>query len=528
MATQAEIMQALRKAHDAGDEDAARRFTAMYQAAEPVKDATQYNVADNVGWGEAGLIGAGKTLTRIGQGMKQAYYGATDNQPELDKLRRQVDEENALYEPLQQSHPIATAIGEAMPSMVVPGGSGLKGMMAAGALPGMLEYGSGGERATRGAVGAAGAGIGLGAANALGRLNRPFSAVDDPVRSKFVELFKENDIPLSAANESGNNSLRWIDSALDNLPWVADKQLAAKTAQRDAYNKAVAKTFGSSDTALTTDALSAARERLGAGFSDLSERNRLNFTDKQLNEVASIKFDLERYATEPNQRIVGNYLDDLLKKVEPDGTISGRAYREFDSSLGKRLRGTTDGDLRSYLGDVRDFVRTAMDDSISQADQQAWRDLRKQYANMQVVADAAKASPTGDVSPAALLQRVNSNSKAAKFTGGGELGELARAGKEILKPLPDSGTAQRASWMRTLGEGGLGLAYLGGALSPITAAGMAAGAGTPLAVQKALWGQGARKYLINGLLDVSPETEQILRRLGQGAGVSAARGLLEE
>lgn len=530
MATQAEIMQALRAAHEAGDEEAARRFAGMYQAAK-AKPAYKYappSVTDDIGWGDAGLIGAGKTFSRIGQGMQQAYYGLTGNEQAQDQLRQQVEEENSLYKPLQDAHPIATTIGESLPSMAVPGGAGLKGMMAAGALPGLLEYGDAGERLGRGAAGAAGAGIGVGVTNALGRLNKPFTAVDDPVRNEFIDLFKREGIPLSAANESGSNSLKWIDSALDNLPWVADKQLAAKTAQKDAFNQAVSRTFGSDEAALTPDVLNAAKQKLGAGFTDLSERNRLNFTDKQLNDVTQVKFDLERYGTEQNQRIINNYLDDLLSKVEPDGTISGQAYRQFDSALGKRMRGTSDGDLRNYLGEVRGMVRGAMDDSISAADQTAWRDLRRQYANLQTVADSVKASPTGDISPAGLLQRVNNQSKSAKFTGGGDLGELARAGKEILSPLPDSGTAQRKWWMDALG-GGVGVGALSGLISPVTALSMAAGAGTPLAAQKALWSNGAaRNYLINGLLDVSPETEQILRRLGQGAGVSTTRGLLTE
>ncbi|MFA5135693.1 MAG: hypothetical protein WC505_07980, partial [Patescibacteria group bacterium] len=415
------------------------------QAAEskPVQQYTPPNVADDIGWGQAGLIGAGKTFSRIGQGLEQGYYGLIGDEPAQAALKQQVEEENSLYKPLQDAHPIATTIGESLPSMAVPGGAGLKSMMAAGAIPGLFEYGDTGERLGRGAMGAAGAGLGVGFMNVLGRLNKPFTAVEDPVRQELVDVFSREGIPMSAANESGNNSLKWIDSALDNLPWVADKQLAAKTAQKDAFNQAIGRTFGADEPALTPDVLNAAKQKLGAGFSDLSERNRLNFTDKQLNDVAQVKFDLERYGTEQNQRIIGNYLDDLLTKVEPDGTISGQAYRQFDSSLGKRMRGTSDGDLRHYLGEVRGMVRGAMDDSISAVDQEAWRDLRRQYANLQTVADSVKASPTGDVSPAGLLQRVNNQSKSAKFTGGGDLGELARAGKEILSPLPDSGTAQR-------------------------------------------------------------------------------------
>lgn len=484
------------------------------------------SLADETGPLQAALIGAGRTFDHIGKGMQQLYYGATNQQDKQDELKRRVANEDALYKPLSDAHPIATALGESLPSMAVPASAGVKGMMLAATVPGLLEYGTASERATKGAFGAGGSAVGNLAGNTAARLIKPFSKVDDPVRDSLLSTFKNNNIPLSAAQETGNNTLRWIDSALDNLPWVADKQLAAKQAQRSEFNRAVSKTFGSDETNLTPDILNLAKERLGQGFSDLSSRNRLNFTNNELNKVAQIQFDAQRYGTADHQRIVGNYIDDILNKVEPDGTISGDAYRKFDSALGRKIKSTNDGDLRHLLGDTRDIFRTAMDNSIGSADQQAWRDLRRQYANLQTVADTVKGSPTGEISPAGLLQRVNNQSKSAKFTGGGELGNLARAGKEILTPLPDSGTAQRAYWMRVLGGtgllggGGLGL------LSPLSALGMATGAGIPLAVQNSMWNGTGRKYLEKGLINLSPLEEKALIRASNLGGVSAAKGLL--
>lgn len=484
---------------------------------------SQSQKSDDYSWGEAGIIGAGRTLDRIGKGMQQGYYALTGNDSAQEELKNRAAIEDGLYKKLQDEHPIATAVGESLSSMVTPAGAGLKTMMAAGAIPGLIEYGTAGERAGRGVVGALGAGAGYGIGKTISRINKPFTAVDDPVRNEFVQTFRDNNIPMSAANETGNRSLKWIDSALDNLPWVSDKQYVVKQAQQDAFNKAVSRTFGEDSPNLTSDVLNSAKRNIGDKFDDLSSRNRLNFTNQQLNEITQLKFDMDRYAPGDTKRIVTNYIDDLLGKVEPDGTISGRAYRELDSKLGKKMRGSSDGDLRSYLGDVRDIVRGAMDDSIGVDDQAAWREARKQYANLQIVADAVKASPTGDVSAAGLLQRVNNSSKSAKFTGVGELGKLAKAGKEIMTPLPDSGTAQRAYWMRLMGEGGLGLGALGGLLSPVTALGMAGSAAVPLGVQNALWGGAGNKYLKQGLLNVSPEVERYLMKIGSGAGVAVSK-----
>jgi hypothetical protein len=490
-------------------------------------ERTTIDPSEGVGPGDAMLIGAGKTLSRIGQGMQQGYYGMTGNQPELDRLSQQVSEENQLYAPLQKQHPFATAIGESLPSMAIPGASATR-MVAAGALPGLLEYGSGEERLTRGAAGGAGGLLGYGVGKTVGRINKPFSSVDDPLRNEMVSKAGQYGIPLSAAQKTGNTALRWIDSALDNLPFTADRQAVQKGAQQKAFNRAAGGMVGADADNLTPEVLNSVKQTLGSGFNDLASRNRLNFDNATLQSIADAKMNLQRYETGDVQMIASNYLDDIMTKVEPDGTISGDAYRKWDSAISKQIRNTNNGDLRYALSESRDIIRNAMDDSISPADSAAWRDLRKKYAQTQILADVTKNTATGDVSPASLLQAVNRQSKNAKFSGGGELGDLARVGKETLQKLPDSGTAQRSFWMNALTGGGLGAVGVGGLaglISPLTLAGAAAGAATPLAIQKAMWGGPGAKWMTQGLLDISPELANDLLRASALSGMSASNYL---
>lgn len=141
------------------------------------KPAAPMAKEDTPGFGETMLIGAGRTFDRVGKGMQQLYYGAksqiesptlsslvlgkTPSQLKLDELKAAADEETRLYKPLKDARPWATGIGESLPSMVIPAGGSatLLGnamrMGAAGAVPGLLEYGTAGERGMRGAVGAA-------------------------------------------------------------------------------------------------------------------------------------------------------------------------------------------------------------------------------------------------------------------------------------------------------------------------------------------------------------------------------------
>lgn len=122
-------------------------------------------------FGETMLIGAGRTFDRIGKGMQQLYYGATNNDAAAAQLKAQAESDDAAYAPLKEARPWATGIGEAAPSLVLPGGSaatllGNAGRMAlAGGLPAALEYGSAEERLKRGGMGAAaGAAVPLGGA----------------------------------------------------------------------------------------------------------------------------------------------------------------------------------------------------------------------------------------------------------------------------------------------------------------------------------------------------------------------------
>lgn len=116
---------------------------------------------DTPGVGETLLIGAGRTFDRVGKGMQQLYYGATGNADAQAKLKAAAEADDAQYSKLREARPWATGIGESLPTLALPGGGsasllGNAGRMAlAGAAPGLLEYGSAGERLQRGTIGAA-------------------------------------------------------------------------------------------------------------------------------------------------------------------------------------------------------------------------------------------------------------------------------------------------------------------------------------------------------------------------------------
>lgn len=160
MATLQEVEAAFMRADRAGDIEAATVLAKEVVRMRGVKPTPKPEVEDP-GFGQTLLIGAGRTMDRVGKGMQQLYHGAMGNDAALADLKTQAADDDAAYKPLQEARPWATGIGESLPSAVLPAGGaatlwGNAGRMAlAGALPGALEYGSAGDRAIRGAVGAA-------------------------------------------------------------------------------------------------------------------------------------------------------------------------------------------------------------------------------------------------------------------------------------------------------------------------------------------------------------------------------------
>jgi hypothetical protein len=217
--------------------------------------------------GEAALIGAGKAFTRLGQGAQQAFYGLTGDQDALAALKARVAEGDRLFKPLQEEHPIATAIGEAAP--VVTGGP----LTMAGA--GALEYGTPEEKAMRAAGGFVGGKVGELGGKLVGRALQPVrSATADATQA----LFDKFNLPALAGQITQSAPLQYLESTLAKLP--GGGRIRDVMAQQQAgVNKAAMGTMGSSADAVTPETVGAAKGRRSARRSTrFPQRRRLTLT----------------------------------------------------------------------------------------------------------------------------------------------------------------------------------------------------------------------------------------------------------
>lgn len=455
-------------------------------------------------------MGAGKTFDMIGKGMQQVWYNATGNEAELAALKGRVDHNKALYAPIAEEHPVATAVGESAPAMIIPvGGAGTTllattgKMAAAGAIPGALEYGTVEERTKKAAIGAAGsvvggvvlpkvAGLTLEASKAA---LKGLAGKISPEALALATRAQALGIPVNVAQLGDSKFLKTLASSLEHMPLTGGAQSAAK--QRAAFTNAVGQTFGEDVNKVTPEVYAAAKSRLGKQFDELAARNELNVTDPLKARMAAILGDAESTADDNTIRAVKNIMDRVQDQAQ-GSKLPGATYSSIDTQLSNIIK--AGGEKGMYAKRLQETIRTGMDDSISAADQAAWQQTRTQYKNLKAVRDiVAKDAGRGEIPPAQLMQALNSTQAGKEVMAMGKrgtLGELGQIGKQfVTDTIPNSGTAQRAMAMGLIGGGG----YVSGADPATIALMMGAGA--------------TSGRLLNKVLN-SPKTLEALTRAG--------------
>lgn len=417
-------------------------------------------------------------------------------------------------------------VATTVPTMLLPG---YGGAVAGGAALGFLQPTTENESrlANTAFYGGAGA-AGQLAGNTISRVVRPVQSSLPPAEQALAQEAARRNIPLTAGQATGSRPLQIAESVMENLPFTSGPQLAQRQVQRTAFNRAVGGTFGSAEDALTPEVLGGARTRIGQKFSDLSSRNTLQIDDALLNTLAKIDENARRYLTPDVGKVVLNRLDDVMARIE-NGTMTGKAYRNLDSELGRAARSSSSGDLRNSLGELRNSLRDAMDRSINVADQAAWRGARREYANLMTVAPIAAKSETGDISGKTLLNAANNANRNARFGAPSELADLGRVGRAfVAEQIPNSGTAQRQLMQSLLtGSGGAGVGAVGAAATgndPLHGAMVgggvtAAGLLSPRVVQSLMNSPAGQAYLTRGLMALTPAERAALTAAGRGGSV---------
>lgn len=483
-------------------ERALAQYAQQQPARAPARQADQAAQADDApidptegmsGWEKFGA-GVGKALVDTGYGLRQVltegagvqqtlfgnvadalgadalagFYRRNADQmiEEARRLRAVADDRAALDAPLMRTgagragdiagQVVLAALPVAGPATRVTAGAGRLARVAASAADAATfaatqPVGTEGSRAQAMAEGAAWGGAGRVLSDGVARATKGLSDKLSPAVLDAYEKARAAGIPVHFSQLVDSKAAKTLASAASYLPFSGAGKAARK--QQEAFNRAVSRSFGEDAATLGDDVIGAARERLGRVFEEVYGRNSVRLDDAALEKLAEIEKLASRNLPANEAAVIRNQIEDILAS-SADGTLPGRLYQSFRTD---RLMPLESGARTFQSGLVRQ-IRKALDDaaarSLSPEDAKALAMANRQWRNLKT-ADKALSQvegAKGNVRPGALWPIVNQKRGATP-----EMRELAKVGRLLNDPIPDSGTAARMLTYGALGGGGAAL-----------------------------------------------------------------------
>jgi hypothetical protein len=477
--------------------------------------------------GMAALPGAVEQIGRLGVNYVGKQFGADGDLvapqatlPQFSDIKKGVENKitGKLYEPKTTAGQYAGTIAEFLPGMLFPAagfGSQLARRAALNvAAPAVVSETAG--QATKGTAlepyaRAGGAIVGSVAPQMVGRMVSPgainTSTAKGAERANQVQAMRQEGVPLSAGDVSGNRSIKWAESVAADTPGAAGKAAAFKDAQSEKYVQAVLEKAGISAKAATPEVLDDAFTRIGHVFENAASRISVplsagSYGPRVTQMIAKIADDYERI-TEPSLRsaLPRAISDDINQLAAQNSHMTGDVYNVWRSQLGAAARGAQDPRTRDALYTLQNALDDVAERWVSAAGRsdvaEALKTARKEYRNLLAIERAAvgagENTALGMFSPQQLAQAVRTVHGQRNYSRGrGDLVDLARGGSALMAPMPNSGTPARLV-MSALGAAG-GSAIAG-------APGAAAGVVAPLIGQavagRAIMNPTVQRYLSN-------------------------------
>jgi hypothetical protein len=415
-----------------------------------------------------------------------------------------------FYEPQSVAGEYARTLGEFAPGMVGgPGSLAAKGVSTGAAAiasetAGQATKGTDYEPWARVGAGLAGALVPSVAARAAAPIKQAGEAGKE--RARLAAILDAEGVPMTAGQRTGSKGLKWAESVAGDIPFNGGKAAAIQESQGEAFTRAALKRIGSDADRATPDVMEAARKRIGAAFDDFAKGREVRFDGALASKLDDVITKYKNGIPESmHVKDVFNKFDDFapaiaaLKKGETP-IITGEQFTRWRSGLTDAIRDTNNNETRTALSGYLNALDDALERSAEPAAREAIKEARRQYKHLitleKTAAGASEDAAQGLLSPQALANRVTATDagKRAYVQGKGDLADLARAGRGLLKPLPQSGTGPRIAaqvGLQTLGAlGGYNEGGLPGALAPM--AGQALGA-------RLLMSKPVQRYLSNAL-----------------------------
>jgi hypothetical protein len=278
----------------------------------------------------------------------------------------------------------------------------------------------------------------------------------------LATLEKEGVTALTAGQKTGSPALRWTEAVTKDTPGGGGKAAAMEVQAAEQFTRAALKRAGVDSNRATPQVIDEAFTDLGRKFDHLAGSTVLNADPVMTRKLLTARSEYNQLVPETMRApVVTNTVDDVLNMAQQHGhKIPGEVYQALRSRL-ERMRSSAarDPELANTLRTMREALDDAMEKSMPGPRQGQWREVRNQYKNLltieKALSGAGDDAVNGLVSPAALRTAAKIQGKRAYSRGKDDLGELARAGKAVMKPLPQSGTAPREAARLLLGGGAM-------------------------------------------------------------------------
>jgi hypothetical protein len=495
--------------------------------------------------GLATLPGNLEALARLGIDKTSSALGMGD--PGLSKrtfLPTAADAQGVIehytgpfYKPQTTAGEYARTIGEFAPTAAIGGpemgaisrATNVLAPAVASETAGQVSKGTAYEPWAR----AGGALVGGVVPNAAMRAVTPIT--NDAARQASVNLLRQEGVDaLTAGQQTGNSAVRWAESAAHDLPFSGGRGKVLNDQAAEQFTAAALRRAGINADRATADTVNTGFQNLGAQFDALARRNMMNVDVPLRTEVHQALAAYNRSTPEALRApIVHDLHEDIMNA--PNAFLDGAQYQSWRSQIERARRGAQSNNpqLANTLGDIRDAMDDAMARSATPADQAAWQQVRGQYRDLlaieKAVSGAGENTALGLISPSQLRTAVKTQDTRGYVRGRRDLGNLARAGEAIMKPLPNSGTPARLAAQHmasTIGSAiGYGTANIPGAIMGALAPGMLARAVMSRPVQNYLSNQFLTPAIdayepMNALMRVP----QVVNALDEAAQNNALRG----
>lgn len=424
-----------------------------------------------------GLVQAGGDWAQRQMGLTPAPQlptpkGLPDiNPPSYDQVRGAIERNvtGELYQPQTTAGEYARTIGQFAPGMMFPAagtssmvGRAMQNVVApalASETAGQLTEGTSLEPYAR----FGGAVVGSYIPGAIASAKTPFPAA--PQRAKDVQtLEREGITALTAGQKTGNKRLQWFESASQDAPFAGNRAANLQDAAAEQFTAAVLRRIGENAPRATSEVMDRAYRRIGQEFDELAKMTYVPVRHTLVSNAKKIADNYEQMVSAAGKvPLVGKIAEDLAAiQNTANPMLTGQQYKVWRSQIDAAARGQRDATTAMALRDLRELLDASVRATLKGPARDAWQRVRNQYRNLLVVERAAADASEGLLSPASVKTAVKLQNRRSYVRGQGDFAELASAAKDVLKPLPQSGTAPRAAATGLFNLGGMGLGALAG------------------------------------------------------------------